>query len=239
MRASPSIRNEFAKSLPQEILSELVIVMSGFPSSPAYTPQSLKHKPYNNPVESDVIEQPRPANKRPRKSEVGVDNVAGDEPYEVKPTTKKIARRSDAGRRNSRRISTQVPVTIVESADKDLGFCRDLITRMLSGPGFWTRLVGPFTNPVDPQIDNIPNYFDVVKRPMCLRVVKAKLDNGEYASGSEFEADIRLIFQNCYEYWTQDDPIFKKCEEFENYFSEQWAKKHKWPGPQIKAEVID
>ena len=211
--------------------------MSGFPSSPVYTPQSLKHTPYNPALEIDAIEQPRL--KRFRKSESGLVNATSDEPQETKPIIKKATRRSEGGRRKIRRVSTQLPTAAVESADKDLRFCRDLITRMLSGPGFWTRLVGPFTNPVDPQVDNVPNYFDVVKRPMCLRVVKAKLDNSEYMSGSDFEADIRLIFQNCYEYWTQEDPIFKKCEEFENYFSEQWAKKHKWPGPQVKAEIIE
>ena len=55
--------------------------------------------------------------------------------------------------------------TFSTPGEKDLAYCRHLITRMLSGPGFWTRLVGPFTNPVDPSIDNVPNYCDVVKKP--------------------------------------------------------------------------
>ena len=243
MRASPEIRNAFAKSLPQEILSELVIVMSDLPATPAYTPQGQKHQLHFNPAEID-IEQPRPATKRSRKSEVATPAAPfGDEPVEIKPPpVKKAARKSEPNRRasNNRRISTQVatePVSL--TAEKEMEYCRDLITRMFKGPGFWTRLVGPFKNPVDPTIDNVPNYFDVVKRPMDLRTIQAKMNRNEYATGAEFEADIRQIFQNCYEYWTQDDPIFKNCVDFENYFNTQWGARHKWNTPTIKTEVIE
>jgi hypothetical protein len=248
VRASPEIRNAFAKSLPQEILSELVIVMSDLPATPAYTPQAPKHQLHFNHAEID-LEQPRPSTKRSRKSEVSTSVAAtatavpvGDEPFEVKPTVKKVARRSEPNRRtsNNRRTSGQGSAEIIPlSPEKDLEFCRDLIMRMFKGPGFWTRLVGPFKNPVDPAVDNVPNYFDVVKRPMDLRTIQAKMNRGEYATSAEFEADIRLIFQNCYEYWTQDDPIFKNCADFENYFNTVWSTRHKWTTPTIKAEVID
>lgn len=83
---------------------------------------------------------------------------------------------------------------------------------MIRGPGFWARLVGPFKQPVDLVVDNVPNYFDVVKHPMDLSTIRAKMANGAYTTASEFEADVRLIFQNCYEYWTQDYPIWKNCQ---------------------------
>jgi hypothetical protein len=243
VRASPEIRNAFAKSLPQEILSELVIVMSDLPATPAYTPQAQKHQLHFNPSEID-IEQPRPLTKRSRKSEVAIPAVPlGDEPVEIKPPpAKKAARKSEPNRRasNNRRVSSQVTTEVHPlSPEKEMEFCRDLIMRMFKGPGFWTRLVGPFKNPVDPTIDNVPNYFDVVKRPMDLRTIQGKMNRSEYATAAEFEADIRQIFQNCYEYWTQDDPIFKNCVDFENYFNTQWGARHKWSTPTIKTEIID
>ena len=113
---------------------------------------------------------------------------------------------------------------------------------MTQGPGYWTRLVGPFRNPVDPIADQVPNYFTVVKQPMDLSTIKSKIDAGSYRNGKEFENDVRLIFQNCYEYWTQEDGIWRTCMEFEKYFDEQWASRHRWSEKgksRIKAEVLD
>lgn len=241
MRSNPEHRNNFAKSLPQEILSELVIVMSDFSANPAFPARNVKHA---LPVEAQNMELARPA-KRVRKSAADVMIIAPDADFDVKPTTKKPARRSEPNRRVNRRISQAVITTAEDDAEwtqeKEMEFCQGMIDRMIQGPGFWTRLVGPFRNPVNPAVDNVPNYFDVVKRPMDLSTIKAKIMGGAYTSGAEFEADVRLIFQNCYEYWTQEDAIWDTCQAFEKYFNEQWGNRHRWNGTRtrIKAEVID
>jgi len=247
VRASPEIRNAFAKSLPQEILSELVIVMSELPAPISYTSQNhySSHPNPSNPVEVDDVQidtSYRPSNphKRGRKSDVGVNHET--EAYEVKPNVKKVARRSEPTTLNNRRKSkggSSAENVIPISGDREMNFCRDLIFRMLSGPGYWTRLVGPFRNPVDPVADNVPNYFAVVKRPMDLITVRDKMAQGEYNTAEEFEADIRLIFQNCYEYWTENDQIFNTCAAFEKYFNEKWNARHKWVAPTIKSELVD
>jgi hypothetical protein len=244
VRASPEIRNAFAKSLPQEILSELVIVMSDLPnpSNPPvnFTPQTqtFSYPPPVNHVEID-LGPARPSAKRSRKSDVGLGNA--DDAFEIKPSIKKVARRSEPNnhRRKSKGQATTAENAIPLSADKEMNFCRDLIFRMLSGPGYWTRLVGPFRNPVDPIADNVPNYLTVVKRPMDLITIRDKMSRAEYKSATEFESDVRQIFQNCYEYWTEKDPIFDTCLKFEQYFNEKWNTRHKWIAPTIKAELID
>ena len=46
-------------------------------------------------------------------------------------------------------------------------------------------------------------YYEVIKNPMALEIVKKKLlpDSSEhYDSLEEFVKDIRLIFKNCYEF---------------------------------------
>ncbi|KAH6666298.1 Bromodomain-containing protein, partial [Halenospora varia] len=244
MRSSPEIRNTFAKSLPQEILSELVIVMSDLPppTTPAYNtpygPPAPKHALSSNPLDN---EQGRPAIKRARHSEAAILNRSADDAFEIKPTIKKPARKSEpAGQKvKKQKGSRSANGPIVMDPDREFAYCRDLIGRMLSGPGFWTRLVGPFREPVDPVVHNAPNYFDVVKRPMDLTTIHSKMARNEYANAQEFEADIRLIFQNCYEYWTQDDSVFKDCEKFEKYFNDKWDERHKWIPPHVKMEVID
>jgi hypothetical protein len=245
VRSCPPDRNSFATSLPQEILSTLAVVLSELPAGPGAvsTNQAPKRVPFSvNDLEAD---QNQPVVKRPRHSTAN-DSTVAEEVDEVKPSpsAKKIARKSDPGRRNSRRVST-VSVTAENdptfTAEKELEFCRGLIDRMISGPGYWTRYVTHFKQPVDPVADEVPNYFDVVKRPMDLSLIRTKMMNNEYKSGGEFEADIRLIFQNCYEYWTPGDPIWRSCEDFEIFFNSQWAIRHKYiPGhsKRIKPELM-
>lgn len=230
MRRNPDQRNHFAKALPQHILSELVVVMSDLPATPAFTPRPVKHQ---LPIENLDAEPSRPPVKRARKSAGDALLGGPDADFDIKPIIKKQARKSEPVRRIKGRASGVFP-TAEEDPDftpeKELEYCRGLIDRMIQGPGFWTRLVGPFKNPVNPETDNVPNYFDVVKRPMDLNTIKTKITSGMYASGAEFEADVRLIFQNCYEYWTQNDGIWAVCESFEKYFNEQWGNRHRWSG---------
>ncbi|TVY21329.1 Transcription factor GTE10 [Lachnellula arida] len=253
MRSSPYVRNDFARSLPKEILSELVIVMSELPTpsakksvkiDPPINATTPSNPPVDHPRPIDIdVEQPRP-NKRARKSESGPLTGNPDDDFEVKPVIKKQARRSEPGRRVNRRATNQNSAPGPKDPSEidpetDMVYCKELITRMLSGPGFWTRLVGPFKDPVDPVAHNCPQYFNVVKHPICLREIKAKMDKGEYATSAEFEADIRLVFQNCFEYWQPQDQVFKDCEAFEKYFNDKWSMRYKWTPPTIKAEVIE
>jgi hypothetical protein len=104
----------------------------------------------------------------------------------------------------------------VGAVNRDLDFCRGLIDRILSpGPGFWARFVKPFKEPVDPDLEGIPDYFEVITCPMDLSTIKTKMDRNEYADAKEFEADIRQMFQNCYTYWNETDVMFTFCKEFE------------------------
>lgn len=255
MRSNPQERNDFVRSLPKEILSDLVIALSDMPADPADpTNHSIDSGPaakrslLNNPAEEMDLGQAQQPRKRSRKSATDPVNSAPDEVFEVKPAVKKSARKSEPSRRVSRRVSAPPPPAAADhdntfTPEKELEYCRDLIKRMVSGPGYWTRYVTNFKKPVDPVMDNAPNYSDVVKKPMCLNLMKTKMENGEYSSGAEFEADIRLIFQNCYEYWTPADPIWKECDAFEEFFNNQWAQRSTYASGKrvnpVKAEIID
>ena len=76
---------------------------------------------------------------------------------------------------------------------------------------------------------------------MDLKTIQSKMSRNEYTTAEQFEADIRLIFQNCYEYWTQDDAVFKECEVFESFFNKQWIQRHNKASAssRIKAESTD
>ena len=83
----------------------------------------------------------------------------------------------------------------------------------------------PFLLPVDPVAWNIIGYFDVVKHPMDISTVEKKLNAGEYKDTAEFEADVRLIFHNCYIFNTPDNEVYQMGQALEAVFNERWNKK--------------
>ena len=73
----------------------------------------------------------------------------------------------------------------------------------------------PFYKPVDPIALNIPTYFDVIKTPMDLATIKKKLDQGDYESCEEFEADVHLIFNNCFTFNPVGSDVFLMAQRSE------------------------
>lgn len=108
----------------------------------------------------------------------------------------------------------------------ELKYCEKVLAE-LSKPKY-ANIGFPFVAPVDPVALNIPNYHSVIKKPMDLRTVKGKLDGGEYENAKDFEADVRLIFQNCYKFNAAPHPINVMGHQFEEAFDEHWAKKREW-----------
>lgn len=94
--------------------------------------------------------------------------------------------------------------------------------------GFWTRLVGPFRDPVDPIRDNVPDYFEKVTKPMDLTTMKIKMDRNEYKSHDDFFADMTQIFTNCKTYWKPTDNVFAACDKLEKTFMDKYSGMNKW-----------
>lgn len=94
--------------------------------------------------------------------------------------------------------------------------------------GFWTRLVGPFRDPVDPVRDGVPDYYDKISKPMDLMRMKTKMDRAEYNSHEEFFADMNQIFTNCRIYWKPTDAIMAACDRLEKTFMDKYNGMTKW-----------
>ncbi|KAF3065369.1 hypothetical protein GL218_02023 [Daldinia childiae] len=228
IRSSES-RQEFTKSLPQEVLSELVIAMSHLNSSPVIqvnpvlSPASQaqrKNVHYLDPEDSedDVYTKPQ----KHRHSDVASNRLTSGE---RKVGSKKPAPRASLPTPKPvkyKRSSLNVDLSQYSTEDK-LWFCERLLGKMLSGPGFWTRLVGPFREPVRPVEDGVPDYLTKIKVPMDLSTIKSKMDRKEYHDDQQFSADIRQIFANCYAYHERGSPMWANCEKFEKTFEEKFA----------------
>ncbi|KAI7871314.1 Bromodomain-containing protein [Spinellus fusiger] len=92
----------------------------------------------------------------------------------------------------------------------------------------------PFLAPVDSVALNIPDYPTIVKHPMDLSTVESKLNQGNYDSPEEFEADIRLMFKNCYLYNPSAIPVHRMGKELEKVFDDKWKQK---PQPVQETDV--
>ncbi|CAK7228594.1 hypothetical protein SCUCBS95973_006935 [Sporothrix curviconia] len=292
LRSSEERRSEFAKALPQELLSELVVAMSSSYGDFWGIPTDLNDGSGNGDSRSADNGSIGLANGTNGKHYLEDDyddsmqggaessiNGNGSIHYRGSPPAPKRARFFDSypvnngngavasspvtpstnaspavgtagsGRKpirtalpsaqrvfSKKRSSQPVDLTAFTPEQK-LKFCSDLLTRMLSGPGFWTRLVGPFREPVDPASEGIPDYFEKVKRPMDLGTIKANLDNHRYKTPEEFYADMRQIFSNVYTYWKRTDSIWAVCERLEKTFEEKYSHMNKWLG-KLEDEVM-
>ncbi|CAL1694239.1 unnamed protein product [Somion occarium] len=84
-----------------------------------------------------------------------------------------------------------------------------------------------FLQPVDPVRDRAPNYFDVIKNPMDLSTVNAKLESGKYKDRFDFEADFRLMISNAKTYNAAGSYAHGEAVALEAFFDKQWTRINK------------
>ncbi|RIB15774.1 Bromodomain-containing protein [Gigaspora rosea] len=107
----------------------------------------------------------------------------------------------------------------------DVAFCREVI-RELRKKIHW-HYAYPFYEPVDAAKLGVPDYYRIITRPMDLSTINTKLENDHYVNADEFEADIRLMFQNCYTYNGPGSDVYNMGKELEKVFDRKWAERPK------------
>nr|XP_037274158.1 LOW QUALITY PROTEIN: bromodomain adjacent to zinc finger domain protein 1A-like [Rhipicephalus microplus] len=85
-------------------------------------------------------------------------------------------------RASSRRSSQDLPL--------DFKACDEILQSLVHDQNSW-----PFHCAVSRR--DVPDYYDVIRRPMDLGKIRGKLSGMEYRTTKDFVADIYLIFQNC------------------------------------------
>ena len=89
-----------------------------------------------------------------------------------------------------------------------------LLTEMQNHGSSW-----PFAQPVSR--DDVADYYDVIKEPMDLSTMEAKLDQDNYATPEDFIHDAKLIFNNCRKYNNETTPYAKCANKLEKFM---WSK---------------
>lgn len=80
-----------------------------------------------------------------------------------------------------------------------------------------------FNNPVDPVELGLPDYFEVIKKPMDLGTIKKRLENGCYHSIDEFEDHVHLTFDNAMLYNPDGSVVWKMAKEMKDKFTVDYA----------------
>ncbi|KAL5709757.1 hypothetical protein ACHQM5_020406 [Ranunculus cassubicifolius] len=95
--------------------------------------------------------------------------------------------------------------------------CTTLLKKLMSHRHGWI-----FNKPVDPVALQIPDYFNVITKPMDFGTINSKLENKVYSSAEEFAADVRLTFANALLYNPPSNDVHIITKELQSIFERGW-----------------
>jgi len=91
--------------------------------------------------------------------------------------------------------------------------CLEILKPLMNHQNGWV-----FNVPVDPVELNLPDYFDIIKRPMDLGTVQRRLENGNFHSLEDFEHDVTLTFDNAMTYNQEGSVVHAMAREMKDQF---------------------
>ena len=74
-----------------------------------------------------------------------------------------------------------------------------------------------FRAPVDLITLGIPDYLDIIKKPMDMETIEKKLRKGEYSDPWEYIDDVWLMFENAWLYNRKTSRIYKNCTKVNSF----------------------
>uniref|UniRef100_A0A8C6X9Q0 Bromodomain adjacent to zinc finger domain protein 1A n=1 Tax=Naja naja TaxID=35670 RepID=A0A8C6X9Q0_NAJNA len=70
----------------------------------------------------------------------------------------------------------------------------------------------------------VPDYYDIIKKPIALNIIREKVNKCEYKVASEFIEDVELMFSNCFEYNARNTSEAKAGTRLQAFFHVQAQK---------------
>eukprot|EP00210_Caulerpa_lentillifera_P008422 g8034.t1 len=111
------------------------------------------------------------------------------------------------------------------------------------------RYAWPFLQPVDAVALNIPDYHDVIKRPIDLGTISRKLDHDQrkgryrdYKTPFEFRDDVRLVWTNCRTYNKPGQDVRIMGDAVSETWEKKWSQsdiESRWLAEQDTAAIDD
>ncbi|XP_029972388.1 bromodomain adjacent to zinc finger domain protein 1A isoform X2 [Salarias fasciatus] len=75
----------------------------------------------------------------------------------------------------------------------ELSACEQLTVELVRHEDSW-----PFMKLVSRT--QVPDYYDIIKKPIALSTIREKVNNCDYQTAAEFVSDVELMFSNCLQY---------------------------------------
>ncbi|XP_062131717.1 uncharacterized protein LOC133842578 [Drosophila sulfurigaster albostrigata] len=75
-----------------------------------------------------------------------------------------------------------------------------------------------FMEPVDAVALQVPNYYQVITRPMDVGTIIKRVHNRYYHCVDDLVHDFRLVISNCYTFNRPGDVVYCNCQKLEKFF---------------------
>lgn len=139
-------------------------------------------------------------------------------------TSKLSLQDSDSKRKGRKRQSTESsPMTLNRRSSgrqggvHELSAFEQLVVELVRHDDSW-----PFLKLVSKI--QVPDYYDIIKKPIALNIIREKVNKCEYKLASEFIDDIELMFSNCFEYNPRNTSEAKAGTRLQAFFHIQAQK---------------
>jgi hypothetical protein len=97
---------------------------------------------------------------------------------------------------------------------------KTLLSRLMVHPTYNRK--GTFNVPVDTEALGLFDYNSIIKTPMDLGTIKARLHSNAYLNLAEVAEDIRLVFNNALTYNPPSHPVHEDASHLLSYFEESY-----------------
>ncbi|KAG5569146.1 hypothetical protein H5410_058912 [Solanum commersonii] len=138
------------------------------------------------------------------------------------PESNKKFKPNGAGRKHNGELEQGYPFGVGFGFDKHRNQvfkrCTTLLQRLMKHKHGWV-----FNEPVNVEGLGLHDYHAIIKHPMDLGTIKARLSQNRYKSPREFAEDVRLVFRNAMTYNPKGHDVHVMSEQLLKIFEERWA----------------
>ncbi|XP_077395143.1 bromodomain adjacent to zinc finger domain protein 1A isoform X2 [Festucalex cinctus] len=99
----------------------------------------------------------------------------------------------------------------------ELSACEQLIVDLVRHDDSW-----PFMKLVTRS--QVPDYYDIISKPIALSTIREKVNNCQYLSTADFVSDVELMFSNCLRYNARNSNEAKAGVRLQQFFRAQLGK---------------
>lgn len=120
----------------------------------------------------------------------------------------------------------------------EMQFCDEVLAELVHPKNSTLNMW--FLDAVDAEGLNIPDYYSIIKKPMDLGKVSRMINAGDITNAKEFDKNVRLVFQNCYQFNgppDQGNPVSMVAKQLEDLYLQQMKGKDAWLARYAKANA--